>query len=186
MCRQINLGFAPGLVVATLLASGCDRPATPAAPKPSFSDGAGPCAGGERFTGGGRTDSPDNPAIGKTTFGFNLDARDFCASGGPITGQLQTKNHASQTLIHSLTIDPNQGFFSFEDDRGRCVFFAGMARVKEGNASWVQERYGAVACDNGEPGSRPGGGPDRYGIELLDEGRGTGVTLLTGGNIQAH
>ncbi|PYP46435.1 MAG: hypothetical protein DMD42_04220 [Gemmatimonadetes bacterium] len=78
MSRQFKLGFVPGLVVATLLASGCDRPATPAGPKPSFSDGTGFCAGGERFTGGGRIDPP---VAEKTTFGFNLDARDFCASG---------------------------------------------------------------------------------------------------------
>ena len=93
-------------------------------------------------------------------------------------------NHPTKTLIHSLTIDD---FVSIEDpDFGRCAFFRGTARVKEGNGSWVQEPFGAVACDKDEPGSSPGLGPDRYGISLPDEHRETGVTELTGGNIQAH
>ncbi len=182
MFRQIGLGFGPGLVAATLLAWGCDRPATPASPKPSFwAGGPGTCPAGEKFTGGGRIDPP----VGKTTFGFNVHAQDWCGDGGPIKGQLQTVYHPTQTLIHSLTIDD---FFSFDDPGGRggqCAAFSGTARVKDGNGSWVQEQFGAIACDNGEPGSSPGRGPDRYGISLED-GRETGVTDLTGGNIQAH
>ena len=181
MFRQINLGLAPCLVAATLFAWGCDRPATPAGPKPSFSDGTRSCAAGARFTGGGRID----PSVaGKTTFGFHVDARDWCSSTGPINGQVQTVNHPTKTLIHSLTIDD---FVSIEDpDFGRCAFFRGTARVKEGNGSWVQEPFGAVACEKDEPGSSPGLGPDRYGISLPDEDRETGVTELTGGNILAH
>ncbi len=182
MFRQINLGFVPGFVAATLFAWGCDRPATPAGPKPSFSDGAASCAAGARFTGGGRIDPPE---AGKTTFGFNVDATDACSGEGPITGQLQTVNHTTKTLIHSLTIDD---FFSFDDPGGRggrCAAFSGTARVKDGNGSWVQEEFGAIVCDNGEPGSSPGRGPDRYGISLED-GRESGLVDLTGGNIQAH
>ncbi len=182
MCRPIRLGLVPGLVAATLLAWGCDRPATPAGPKPSFSDGSGFCAAGERFTGGGRID----PLGGKTTFGFNVDASEKCSSGGPIKGQLQTVWHPPHTLIHSLTIDD---FFSFDDPGGRggrCAAFTGLARVKDGNGTWVQEHFGAVACDNGEPGSSPGRGPDRYGISLKESGRESDVVDLTGGNIQAH
>jgi len=180
MSRQFKLGFVPGLVVATLLASGCDRPATPAGPKPSFSDGTGFCAAGERFTGGGRIDPP---VAEKTTFGFNVDATDRCSSEGPIKGELQSVNHPTKTLIHSLTID---AFSSFEfRDLGRCAFFGGTARVKIGNGSWEEKPFGAVACDNGEPGSSPGRGPDKYGISV--EGVGEfGVPELTGGNIQAH
>jgi len=181
MLKQINVGFGSGLVAATLLAWGCDQPATPASPKPSFwAGGSGSCPAGEKFTGTGRIDPP----VGKTTFGFNVNARDFCESTGPIKGQLQTVYHPTHTRIHSLTID---GFFSFRDAErgGRCAAFGGTARVKEGNGSWVQERFGAFACDNGEPGSSPGGGPDRYQI-LLEDGRETGTTDLTGGNIEAH
>jgi len=92
--------------------------------------------------------------------------------------------HPTHTRIHSLTIDD---FFTFDDtDRGgRCAAFSGIARVKDRHGSWVRERFGVIACDNGEPGSRPGRGPDRYGISLND-GRETGVTDLTGGNIQGH
>ncbi len=182
MFRQLRLGFVPGLAAATLFAWGCDRPVTPASPKPSFwAGGPGTCPAGEKFTGGGRIDPP----VGKTTFGFNVHAEDWCRSGGPIKGQLQTVYHPTHKLIHSLTIDD---FYSFPDPNrgGRCAAFSGLARVKDGNGSWVQEHFGAIACDNGEPGSSPGQGPDRYGISLQEEGRETGVTDLTGGNIQAH
>ena len=173
MCRQIRLGLVPGLVAATLLAWGCDRPVTPAGPKPSFSDGTELCAGGERFTGGGRIE----PLGGTTTFGFNVDARDLCSSGGPIKGQLQTVWHPPHLRIQSLTFDPSS-FASFEDLDGRggeCAFFGGTASVKDGNGSWRQEQFGAIACDN----------PDRFGIELAD-GNTTDLVDLTGGNIQAH
>src|SRR2546426_749291 len=137
MSRQFKLGFAPGLVVATLLASGCDRPATPAGPKPSFSDGTGLCTAGERFTGGGRIDPP---VAEKTTFGFNVDATDRCSSEGPIKGELQSVNHPTQTLIHSLTID---ALSSFEfRDRGGCAFLGGTARVKIGNGSGEENPSG--------------------------------------------
>ncbi|PYO95822.1 MAG: hypothetical protein DMD60_12555 [Gemmatimonadetes bacterium] len=181
MLKQINVGFVSGLAAATLLAWGCDRPATPSSPKPSFwTGGSGNCPAGEKFTGGGRIDPP----IGKTTFGFNVNARDFCESDGSIKGELQTVYHPTHTRIHSLTIDQ---FFSFQDAErgGRCAVFGGTARVKDGNGSWVQEEFAASACDNGEPGSSPGGGPDRYGIALQDD-RHTGTADLTGGNIQAH
>lgn len=182
MCRQITRRFVPGLVAAALFAWGCERPATPASPRPAFwAGGPGTCPAGERFTGGGRID----PEAGKTTFGFNVDARDWCRTeGGKIKGQLQTVYHPTQTLVHSLTIDD---FFSYQDPErsGRCAEWTGTARVKDGNGSWRQERFHATACDNGEPGSSPGRGPDRYGISLSD-GRSTGTTDLTGGNIQAH
>src|SRR5256885_10019925 len=98
MFRQIKLGFGPGLVVATLFAWGCDRPATPAGPKPSFSDGTASCAAGARLTGRGRLHPP---GAGKTTVGLNLDAGDFCASGGggARKGQLPTMDHPTQNPI---------------------------------------------------------------------------------------
>lgn len=182
MRRHRMLSLMPGLAAAALFAWGCDRPATPAGPKPSFwAGGPGTCPAGERFTGGGRIDPP----AGKTTFGFNVDGSDFCAhEGGAIKGQLQTVYHPTQTLVHSLTIDD---FHSFQDPArgGECAEWGGTARVKDGNGGWYEERFDAVACDNGEPGSSPGRGPDRYGITLSD-GRSTGTTDLTGGNIQAH
>src|SRR5256885_17189833 len=79
MFRQIKLGFGPGLVVATLFAWGCDRPATPAGPKPSFSDGTAPCAAGARVSGGG---PPPPPGAGEATLGVPLAAARFCAGRG--------------------------------------------------------------------------------------------------------
>ncbi len=181
MFRQVRLEFVPGLVAATLLAWGCDGSPTPASPKPSFgASESETCPAGEKFTGGGRIDPP----LGKTTFGFNVNARDWCQNGGPISGGLETVLHATHTRIHSLTID---NFFSLEDTErgGRCAAFGGTARVKDGHGSWVQRNFAAIACDNGEPGSRRERGPDRFGISLED-GPETGVTDLTGGNIQAH
>ena len=44
-------------------------------------------------------------------------------------------------------------------------------------------------CDNGEPGSSPGIGPDTFRWKTSDDGDTgdvTGDTPLTGGNIQQH
>src|SRR5256885_16147507 len=99
MFRQIKLGFGPGLVVATLFAWGCDRPATPAGPKPSFSDGTASCAAGARLTGGGRIDPP---GAGETALGFHLDPRDLFAGGGggPHQGPPPTLNSPTQKPTH--------------------------------------------------------------------------------------
>ena len=182
MRRQFTLSFVPGLAAAAVFAWGCDRagtPASPQVPKPSFWVG---CFGGEKFTGGGRID----PAVGKTTFGFNVHAGQFCTQGGDIKGQLQVVNHPLQILVHSTSID----FFSSYDNPdfsgGRCAEFSGTARVKQGNASWTYGHHFEVkTCDNGEPGSSPGKGPDTFGVSVSGVGA-TGETPLTGGNIQAH
>src|SRR2546430_15444881 len=91
MFRQIKLGFGPGLVVATLFAWGCDRPATPAGPKPSFSDGTAPCAAGARFTGGGRLDPP---GAGEKTLRLHPGPSELFARGGrgPVKGPAPTMN----------------------------------------------------------------------------------------------
>ena len=190
MYRHITRSLVPGLVASALFAWACERPATPAGPKPAFWFTPGPenCQAGPKFTGGGRID----PVAGKTTFGFNVNAKDWCSSStGTVKGQLQTVYHPTQTLVHSLGID---AFESYPSDRinpktgrpGQCAHFAGPARVKDGNGPWNDgERFEATACDNGEPGSSPGRGPDQYGIRLSD-GRFVPLTDLTGGNIQAH
>ncbi len=190
MCRTIARSLAPGLVAAALFGWGCERPANPASSKPAFWFTPGPqnCQAGSRFTGGGRID----PAAGKTTFGFNVDARDWCSSStGTIRGELQTVYHPTHTLVHSLGIDAFESYASGRinpktGQTGQCAHFAGPARVKDGNGPWnYNERFEATACDNGEPGSSPGRGPDQYAISLSD-GRSVPLTDLTGGNIQAH
>jgi len=171
----------PGLLAVALLA-GCDRNAISperTLDQPNFTicvdqpHDCGDSGPGIRITGGGRID----PGVGKTTFGFTVDGR----SGPPFKGQTQVVYHGGagpMTRIHSLTID---NFSTEPDPRGGvCATWGGVARINNSD----QERYSATACDNGEPGSSPGTGPDRFGITV--ERGSTGVADLTGGNIQAH
>jgi len=127
-----------------------------------------------QVSGGGRID----PSSGKTTFGFNVDGR----SGSPIQGEMQVVYHGGtsrMTRIHSSSID---GMTTSSDPRGGvCVTWTGSARVDNG----AQRRFTATACDNGEPGSSPGAGPDRFGI-TVDGAISIGLTDLRGGNIQAR
>lgn len=139
-----------------------------------------------RITGGGRIDP--NP-LEKTTFGFTVDG----TSGPPYRGQLQTVVHLFFLKAHSVAID------QFEQDQDRpCVRFRGVVRTSDGHRD---HRFRAVACDNGEPGSSPGKGPDEFGICIDDHhstdpaarnlltgdcDRDPDPTELTGGNIQLH
>jgi hypothetical protein len=170
-------------VAALLIAAACtpDNNTTNPTPPPRFSnciDKPQTCGGGGvpgfRMTGGGRID----PAVGKTTFGFNVDGR----NGPPFKGEMEVVYHggvAPMTRIHSEEIDSFTG--STDPRGGVCGTWTGTARVSDGS----ERRYSATACDNGEPGSSPGTGPDRFGITVDGLGS-TGVTDLTGGNIQAH
>ena len=127
-----------------------------------------------QLTGGGRID----PAIGKTTFGFDVDGR----SGPPFQGEMQVVYHggtSAMTRIHSLVID---GVTSSPDPRGGvCITWTGSARINNSD----QRRFTATACDNGQPGSSHGGGPDRFGISV-DGSINTGLTDLKGGNTHAR
>jgi hypothetical protein len=127
-----------------------------------------------QVSGGGRID----PSIGKTTFGFNVDGR----SGPPFQGEMEVVYHGGtspMTRIHSVVID---GLTSSQDSRGGvCITWTGSARVNNGD----QRRFTATACDNGQPGSSPGAGPDRFGI-IVDGSVSTGLTDLRGGNTQAR
>jgi hypothetical protein len=182
MTQQLTRLTLPALLAATVITA-CDRDAvapggapdrpnfTTCVDKPQDCGGGGP---GIRITGGGRIDPP----AGKTTFGFTVDGR----RGPPYKGQMQVVYHGGlgpMTRIHSETID---NVTTSPDPRGGvCATWGGIARVSDGH----RHRYSATACDNGEPGSSPGTGPDRFGITLEEHGS-TGVTDLTGGNIQAH
>src|SRR2546422_1932572 len=121
-------------------------------------------------SGGGRID----PDIGKTTFGFDVDSR----SGPPFQGDMQVVYHGG-TRIHSVVID---GVTSSPDPRGGvCITWTGSARVNNGD----QRRFTATACDNGQPGSSHGAGPDRFGISV-DGSINTRLTDLKGGNTHAR
>jgi hypothetical protein len=127
-----------------------------------------------QVSGGGRID----PSIGKTTFGFNVDGR----SGPPFQGEMQVVYHggtSAMTRIHSLVID---GLTSSPDPRGGvCITWTGSARINNSD----QRRFTATACDNGQPGSSHGAGPDRFGISV-DGSVNTGLTDLKGGNTHAR
>lgn len=161
----------------------CDPQAAPTGPEsvdalaPAFHVG---CPEGTKFTGGGRID----PGGQKVTFGFNVHADDAC---GAIKGQLQVVHHPTKTKYHSTAITRFSSFPSPEG--GVCGEWEGTVRVKHGNGGWHPHSFFVEACDNGEPGSSPGTGPDTFRVRVGGSGDGhgdTGRTPLTGGNIQAH
>ena len=86
---------------------------------------------------------------------------------------------SAMTRIHSLVID---GLTSSPDPRGGvCITWRGSARINNSD----QRRFTATACDNGQPGSSHGTGPDRFGISV-DGSISTGLTDLKGGNTHAR
>src|SRR5437867_11621782 len=171
----------PGLLAVALIAAGCQDSTPPTALKrPSFWGGENQCPIG-KFTGGGRIDpTPPNTMFGKVTFGFNIFLDQHC---NVLKGQLEVVHHPSQTKFHSVS-------FSSASEEGTCVTFFGTVRAKHANGDWHEHAFGVRACDNGEPGSSPGTGPDTFRFAITDDqsfGHGdTGDTPLTGGNIQAH
>jgi hypothetical protein len=164
------------LSLAALVGLACDRPVSPEANRPPaeldgpvFWEG---CPAGQKFTGGGRID----PAVGKTTFGFNVHANDDCQ---PIKGQLQVVHHPTQSKYHSTEIREFESYASPEG--GECGHWNGTVRAKHGNGDWHPHDFEVEACDNGEPGR----GRDTFWFSVAGHGS-TGRTVLTGGNIQAH
>ncbi len=174
----------PLLAVAALVAAACERPtatvdgSNPVRLHPSSWVG---CNAGGKYTGGGRVDPS---GVGKVTFGFNIHAP-FCADSG-IKGQMQVVYHATQTLIHTLTMEK---FATFPDSvGGQCAEWSGTARQKDvfAGSGWTDITYFTQVCDNGEPGR----GHDTFSLYLDDAGDGIHNNVinavLTGGNIQAH
>jgi hypothetical protein len=187
MCFTRRHPIHAAVAVAALIGWGCDRDTATAPsqlPRPTLHVG---CPDGLKFTGGGRIDADQSWATmrGKITFGFNIHADDACA---PIKGQLQVVHHPSQTKFHTVEITR---FASYRNAAGNpCGEFAGTVRVKHDNDDWHPHRFFTQFCDNGEPGSSPGTGPDTFKFEITDNstfGHGNSSTMkLTGGNIQAH
>lgn len=169
-----------GALAATGVVWACEQPVDPVPAdtlEPSLHVG---CPAGTKFTGGGRID----PGGQKTTFGFNVHANDDCE---PIKGQLQVVHHPTKGKFHSTSITRFSSYPSPEG--GECGEWEGTVRAKHGNGSWHSHDFYVEACDNGEPGSSPGTGPDTFRVRISGSGAGhgdTGRTPLTGGNIQAH
>ncbi|HZA49777.1 MAG TPA: post-COAP-1 domain-containing protein [Myxococcaceae bacterium] len=178
-----RIAFTSAAAAAAALITGCESgERSPAVTSAALLETTSTTPG--RITGGGRIDP--NP-LEKTTFGFTVDG----TSGPPFKGQLQTVVHLLFLKAHSVLID------EFLPD-GTCVRFRGEVRTSDGPPN---HRFRAVACDNGEPGSSPGTGPDEFGICIDDHyssdptARGLlsrtcegdpDPTELTGGNIQLH
>jgi hypothetical protein len=186
MRKRIALTSIPAVAAAAVFGTGCEIAGSSPGDMPvaSFDRSLSSTAAGVRVTGGGRIDP--NP-LEKTTFGFTVDG----TSGPPFRGQLQTVFHFLILKAHSVLID------EFEQ-MATCAHVRGTVRTSDGHDN---HRFRAVACDNGEPGSSPGTGPDKFGI-CVDHHRSTdplaqnpitrecqrdpNPTELTGGNIQLH
>lgn len=200
MSKRRNITLLSGALMVVAVGWACARLDTPAAPDvgtPSF------WAGEEevqcpirKFTGGGRIDPVFlNSLSGKVTFGFNIHLDQNC---GVIKGELQTVHHPTKTRYHShlnpseTTAEPSEACATAGFEGGLLI--SGIVRVKHGSDSWETHTFQARFCDNGEPGSSPGTGPDTYRFKTTsgsgpghgDTGDATGDTPLTGGNIQAH
>ncbi|HLB37914.1 MAG TPA: hypothetical protein VJL31_15180 [Gemmatimonadales bacterium] len=186
MRERRGFTVAAGLLTAAVVGSACEQPEATAVPdvgSPLFWVG---CPAAKKFTGGGRID----PGGQKVTFGFNIHASNTCE---PLKGQLQVVYHPTQSKYHAGTTSSGGSITSFASfpspEGGECGEFRGTVRAKHGNGEWHTHDFFAQACDNGEPGSSPGTGPDTFWFEVSGEGPGhgsTGRTPLTGGNIQAH
>jgi len=193
MFKQRDVTFLATLGAVALVVWSCERPPTPVGPpnRPMF------WGGGEeqlcpttKFTGGGRIDPPPpgylSTMVGKVTFGFNIHADAQC---NVLKGQFEIVHHPTQTKYHSVSFEHFDSFVNGQG--GRCFHLFLTMRAKHGNGDWHPHSVGVQACDNGEPGSSPGTGPDWIWFKTLDgtDGGGhgdTGPTPLTGGNIQAH
>lgn len=173
-----------------------------------------PCPGA-KFTGGGRIDPPDHhdfedqqdgqngPQIsGKTTFGFNVFLEhDFKGDCVVTKGQIQVVHHRPEqpgqvmwhmSIHNGVSSDDGNPVPArvYSTSRGGfCVVVgttSGVARFRDVDAHTegiARSRF--TACDNAEPGSSPGFGPDAMRWETEHYGD-TQLQYLTGGNIQAH
>jgi hypothetical protein len=189
MRKRIALASIPAIAVAAFFGTGCEVAGDSLhSTNTSATTLDRALTANLRITGGGRID----PAVlDKTTFGFTVDG----TAGAPIRGQLQTVFHFPALKAHSVMFD------AFEQDTNdpNCIHFRGMVRTSDGHI----HRFRTTACDEGEPGSSPGRGPDMFGI-CIDDHRSTDLnpltfnpvtqkcdrdpdpTPLTGGNIQLH
>ncbi len=209
--HQPNRLVVPGLLAAALLAAACQDATTPASPAhPNFWAGGG-CFG--KWTGGGRIDPPDHQDVddqedglngrqmtGKVTFGFNVfltGTDDNCTVD---KGEIQVVHHQPDypfqvtwhISIHNgaNAIDgssvPARTYINGHGHRCLVVGFTAARghAVTLGVEGTDQDRM--TVCDNGEPGSSPGFGPDAFRWETQAFNLDTQLQYLTGGNIQDH
>jgi len=181
----------PGLLAVALIAAGCQDSTTTALKRPSFWGGQEQCPTA-KFTGGGRIDSPPvNSMPGKVTFGFNV-----FANGPNCTvskGEIELVDHPRKISFHVSIHGGTDGAGNSVpySVSGTCLTVGPMTGAERGPGATSSTESGIMmrVCDNGEPGSSPGIGPDTFRWKTSDDGDTgdvTGDTPLTGGNIQQH
>jgi hypothetical protein len=110
-----------------------------------------------------------------------------------IVGQWRVNDTATKLIMHSTSIDSLQ--FTMADGEGpyppdanaNVALFSGTARVKVGNAKWVETcTFTAYARDQGEPAFA--GDPDGFGIRIVCGANvyTYGRAPLDTGNLQIH
>jgi hypothetical protein len=183
--------------------------------KPSFKKITGGGCPVTKFTGGGRIDPPNpdwadgasgvSTITGKVTFGFNVFLADQGGGNCIVSkSEIQVVHHPSQTRWHVSIHNGVSDFgetvaatsFPSPSGKGSCVIVGPVtARV---NGQQGSELVRMTACDNGEPGSQQprisSSGPDSFrwqaqataSTPATAPSGDTDLTLLTGGNIQAH
>ena len=213
--RYLVMLAAPAAIALGVWSCDRPTTVSPRMSKPNFWAGGEQCPG-SKFTGGGRIDPPDHldaedqedpqsgsQMSGKVTFGFNVflgsDADGNCVVE---KGEIQVVHHQPEypfqvtwhVSIHDgvnstdgSTPVPAHTYFSSRG--GLCVVVGpttarGHAVTLGGVKFTEQTRM--TACDNGEPGSSPGFGPDAFRWESMENFGDTQLQFLTGGNIQAH
>ena len=193
MFKRRGVMLLATVAAVAMVAWSCDH-ATPASPKvgpPSFH--LGQCVA-QKFTGGGRIDPTENTMTGKMTFGFNIFADETC---DVIKGQFEVVHHPTQTKYHSVSFQSFDSFNTTNKDGkpGTCFDLNLTMRAAHGTGPFDHDHTVFIqGCDFGEPGSQQPGsstGPDTWMFATTDGSPppahgNTGVTELTGGNIQAH
>ena len=214
MYRSRILMLAVPVAVA-LIAWSCERaaPVSPTSDGLSLTKKGEEKCPSSKFTGGGRIDPPDHqdtedqhnsqtgPQIsGKVTYGFNVFL-DSDADGNCIVtkGEIQVVHHQPQypfQVTWHIAIHGRQNDYdgnpvparTYMTSRGGLCVIVGTTVARMRAVTLGQEaieRARLTACDNGEPGSSPGYGPDAFRWESEHFGD-TQLQYLTGGNIQAH
>jgi hypothetical protein len=126
---------------------------------------------------------------GGVSFGGNVGyLADFS-----IVGQWHVNDPATKLIMHSTSIDSLQFFVTAgegpypPDANANTALFDGTARVKVGNAKWVETcTFTAYARDQGEPAFA--GDPDGFGIRIVCGANvyTYGRAPLDTGNLQIH
>jgi len=211
MTKLRNLTCLSALGAAALVASSCDRPATPVSPqanRPLFHEGAVPCPAA-KMTGGGRIDYPPGEATKNPpashlyeTFGAHVFSEGGMDQNGNcigLKGSLEWVDHRDEWRkydgrplnLHSIEIGFVERIFP-GDCKDGALRWGGTLLVKNTGEVFP---FTVLDCDGGEPGV----GHDGFELFIPNEAAPSyAVTcpnrrsssppfcVLTGGNRQFH